>query len=123
MWYTYVIVGIMLTVAAIAKAIQDKISFHHHKSVFKDASIFWNPLESWKLKYKDNDFEKGEKFPGSSTVFVSLTDAWHLFGMIRNFTLVSAIAVAANNFYFLLGYLVFAGVFHLFFTHIFKSEK
>jgi len=123
MWYTYVIVGIMLIVAGISKAVQDKILYHFYESRFKTMGTFWNPEKSWENKWKDGDPEKGERFPGSSTIFVSLTDAWHLFGMIKNFTLVSAIAVASNNYFFLLGYLVLVGSFHLFFTYIFTKKS
>jgi hypothetical protein len=42
---------------------------------------FWNPRESWKNKWKiQGDIITGyERFWGSSTIFVFLTDAWHLF--------------------------------------------
>ena len=123
MWYIYVIVGVLILISGISKAIMDKISYHYDKSIFKKLGPFWNPEESWKFKYKNNDPDQGERFLGSTTIFVSLTDAWHLFNLIRNFCLVSAIAVASMNFYFLIGYLIFIGTFHLFFEYAFKSKE
>ena len=123
MWYNYLIVGLLIFVAALSKAIQDKIQFHFHKSIFKNLGTFWNPEESWKRKYKNNDPNQGELFLGSTTIFVSLTDAWHLFGLIRNFSLVLSISIASNNFWFLIGYILFTSTFHLFFTYILSTKK
>jgi hypothetical protein len=44
-----------------------------------------NPTISWREKYKDGDPEKGELFPGSTTVFVGTTDLWHGFQTVRDF--------------------------------------
>jgi hypothetical protein len=65
----------------------DKINFHFDKSIFFDKKnkLFWNPNESWKNKWKDD--LKTEKFPGSSTIFVFTTDAWHLFKFFKNTSL------------------------------------
>lgn len=44
---------------------------------------YWNPNVSYKNKYKDpSDLSKGEKFFGSTTFLVFLTDSWHLFKML-----------------------------------------
>lgn len=52
----------------------------YHKSIFSKLNPrFWNPYESWKNKWKNGNPEKGEKFFGSTTVFVFITDSWHLF--------------------------------------------
>lgn len=37
-----------------------------------------NKANSWRNKWKHGDPNLGEKFPGSSTVFVFVTDFWHL---------------------------------------------
>lgn len=54
---------------------------HHYgrfQSRFPKAnSQFWNPHESWKNKYQNGIPEQGPAFPGSTTVFVGLTDAKH----------------------------------------------
>jgi len=48
------------------------------------AHPFWDPSVSWKSKWKDGDYIKGERFPLSSTMLVFLTDGWHLMKWIRN---------------------------------------
>ena len=76
---------IMISLSAISESIMDKIQFHYDKSIFsteKYNQLFWNPIESWKNKWKDD--LKTEKFLGSSTIFVFTTDAWHLFKFFKN---------------------------------------
>ncbi len=43
---------------------------------------FWDNRESWKLKYKNSDPAAGPRFPSSTTVFVGLTDGWHLSNLL-----------------------------------------
>jgi len=118
----YMIVGILIAIAAISKAIQDKIQFHFDRSIFKNLGVFWNPSESWKRKYKNNDPIQGPAFLGSTTIFVSLTDAWHLFGLVRNFSLVLSIAVVSANYWVLLYYILFIFTFHMFFAYFFERK-
>ena len=56
------------------------INFHWDESIFKGSKLDWwaNPEVSYKNKWKNNSNSfDGEKFPGSSTVFVWVTDLWH----------------------------------------------
>jgi hypothetical protein len=79
---------LFITFAAVSESIMDKIQFHYDKSIFKNSKynqLFWNPIESWKNKWKED--LKTEKFIGSSTLFVFTTDAWHLFKFFRNTSL------------------------------------
>lgn len=79
---------LLITFAAVSESIMDKIQFHYDKSIFKNSKynqLFWNPIESWKNKWKED--LKTEKFIGSSTLFVFTTDAWHLFKFFRNTSL------------------------------------
>lgn len=79
---------LLITFAAASESIMDKIQFHYDKSIFKNSKynqLFWNPIESWKNKWKED--LKTEKFIGSSTLFVFTTDAWHLFKFFRNTSL------------------------------------
>ena len=121
--WQYVIVGILIMFSGIDKAIQDKLQFHFDKSVFKKLGDYWNPTTSWKRKYKNGDPLQGEAFLGSTTIFVSLTDAWHLFGLIREFSIIGALAIATLNPWLLLSYVIFFGSFHIFFTWIFAKKK
>ena len=123
MWWQYLIVGLLLLIAGICKAIQDTLEFHFDSSIFKKIKNqdYWNPLNSWKRKWKNDDIKQGEKFLGSSSIFVSLTDAWHFFGLIRDFSFVAAATIASLNPWYLIGYIIFFGSFHIFFTWIFKN--
>ena len=67
---------------------------HHYpqfKSKFPEANDqYWNPDISWKNKYANGNNADGPKFPGSTTVFVFTTDAYHFTNSIHRWTLFSA---------------------------------
>ena len=50
---------------------------------------YWNPYVSWTNKYENNDPNLGEKFPGSTPLFVFTTDAYHLFRTINKVNLLT----------------------------------
>lgn len=111
--------------AGIAEAIMDTLLFHFHRSWFGLLKpSFWDPSESWKNKYKLNDPAYGPKFFGSTTIFVGLTDAWHLFKLLRNlffFTGIFFIAYNYTGFWNALQYVILARiVFGLSFTFLYK---
>lgn len=127
---------ILMCLAGICKAIQDTLQFHFHESVFYGAGrlIFWNPEVIWKYKYKNGDPKQGERFFGSSTIFVFATDGWHLFGMINHFLIVAAIVlyspittikikVLSVLMDFLIIKIAHQSVFHAFYTWIFSKKK
>jgi hypothetical protein len=60
--------------AAIAKAVMDLLA--HGK--LGSGHPFWDASLSWRNKWAGGDPSLGEAFPGSSTIFVFLTDGWHL---------------------------------------------
>jgi hypothetical protein len=60
----------LIAIAAYAKARMDLLAHGKISS--------YDPDQEWRKKWKDGDPRRGEKFPGSSTVFVALTDRWHL---------------------------------------------
>ena len=71
---------LFLSLAGICNAIMDTILFNWDKSIFKGSKLEWwaNPEVSYKNKWKNHsNSEDGEKFPGSSTIFVFITDLWH----------------------------------------------
>ena len=89
---------ILILIAAICMAVQDKIAHHFEKSVFSKLNpLFWNPNESWRNKYKNGDPSQGPKFLGSTSIFAWTTDAWHLFKTL-SWTAIEA-AVALNTGY------------------------
>lgn len=83
---------ILLILAGVAKAVMDAVA--HGKFVHK-GSAWLDPLQSWKNKWKNGDPKQGEAFPGSSTVFVFVTDGWHFFQFLfLNLLFASAIPYA-----------------------------
>jgi len=120
-----VVVCILLFISAVAKAIMDKLSFHYSSSVFPKltkAENFWNPKFSYRNKWKNGDIKQGEKFLGSSTIFVFLSDAWHLFGLIRDFSVIICFTIITLNPYYLLIYPLYRLVFHIFFTFVLTKK-
>ena len=69
-----------IAISAICKAVQDFIA---HRGGWLRRGAYWT-AEGWKLKYKNGDPALGERFWGSSRWFVFLTDAWHLFDLLRD---------------------------------------
>ena len=70
---------ILMFFAGICNAIMDIMNFHYSTSIFSIcANQQWlDPSISWKNKWKNGDPNQGEKFIGSSTIFVFITDFWH----------------------------------------------
>lgn len=119
---------ILIAIAAVSEAVMDKLQFHFDKSTFKENKnqLFWNPQESWKNKWKED--LKTEKFPGSSTIFVFTTDAWHLFKFIRTSCLFiglpllygSGLSIITSM---ILARIIFGSVFTLYFDVIFRNNN
>ena len=83
-----IIALLFITTSAASEAVMDKLQFHYDRSIFpqnpsKYNKLFWDPKLSWENKWKDSSARE-EKFPGSSTIFVFLTDAWHFFKFVKN---------------------------------------
>lgn len=122
MLITLIISSVVLTiVSGFSKAVMDLSE--EGKIKFKP-SRYWIKAMSSPNKWKDGDPRKGEKFFGSSRWFVSLTDAWHLFGLIFRLSfaisfLLVGYLIALNNWHYflLLNYPLFALVFHIFHTY------
>jgi hypothetical protein len=69
---------IFFTIAAILNAAMDMMFNNYETSIFTKWSNWFNPYKSWVLKWKNGDRSQGERFFGSSTFLVWLTDGWHL---------------------------------------------
>lgn len=74
------IFGILSSIiSGIGKAIRDTLAHHFERSIFKDLNpLFWNPVLSGNNKWKNGDRNQGEKFFLSTTLWVSLTEGWHI---------------------------------------------
>jgi hypothetical protein len=97
-------VTLFLLLAAVFKAAQDKIA--HGGGFPRFGQFFVN--NSWRNKWKNGYPADGERFWGSSTIFVWLTDGWHLFDFLRDQSRNCAIGVCVYrlcDFYFTPGWL------------------
>lgn len=118
----------------IIKSIKDKISFHYNRSVFTKLPSkyqnYTNPDISWRNKWKNGNPDEGERFFGSSTIFVMFTDFWHLLDFMQIVLLV--LISYANLDYPILGYGIFNIItylivilvtFELFFSYFLEKRK
>jgi len=118
---------ILIILAAIFKAVCDKIQFHFSTSIFKKLGLFWNPKESWRRKWKNGDKEQGETFFLSSTWLVGFTDAWHLFQSLQWTAIVLAVLLyqpitsSLILDFFIIRFVFYPCFFHVFFTYIFNT--
>jgi len=81
MWWISILLMIF---AGVCNSFMDVLKTRFNKSVFlgKKPSSWIDPAMSWPNKWKNGDKSQGERFLGSSTVFVWLTDLWHLCKML-----------------------------------------
>ena len=119
-----VVICVLLTISAIAKAIQDTLQFHYWRSVFAKAKNeqWWNSAISWENKYT--------WFPKSKTLtwlisnpLVFITDAWHTFQLIRDLTIFSCIPIAFENYWLFLLYIPYRLIFHVLYSYLFTKHK
>lgn len=95
--FIIILCSFLVLISGASEGIMDTVQFHFDRSrfsKFKNQS-FWDPRISWKNKWKGGNPSLGEKFKFSSTFFVGITDAWHLFKTIRNLTLFISLPISA----------------------------
>jgi|DEB0MinimDraft_10_1074344.scaffolds.fasta_scaffold00044_43 hypothetical protein len=129
---------ILIALAAIFKAGNDKALFHYSKSIFKNFNpMFFNNDISWKNKWKNGDKEQGEKFPLSSTALVMFTDFYHLSNFFHTsffqLAIISvfffSLPIFHENMWIMIGLnfilfkVVYGGVFTLFFSYVFERKE
>jgi len=92
-WKYPAILALLIGLSGVFNGIADTLKDHYSVSIFPKEGetllgkgpIFWNPVISWKNKYKDWDGgDKQPAFIGAKTWLVSLTDAWHLAKAAQN---------------------------------------
>ena len=124
----------LIILAAFFNSLMDVLQFRYSKSVFPQEGVkreFFDPDLSWRNKWKNGNAEEGEAYPGSSTVFVLFTDAWHLFQFLMFSCFNLIILVLAHRIWKLKWYLyillfvsinfLFGLTFELFFARILIS--
>ena len=130
---TIILTLFFLFLAGVFDGVRDTLAFHYHRTRLPKDSLFWNPKHSWRNKYKNGDPDAGPRFPGSITVFVWLTDAWHLFQFLFLGAFRLALLVLASE-YIDLPWYAWAGLwlasavpfnigFHLIYTVIFYKGR
>ena len=68
------------------------------KRAFPNANDrYWSPSISFSNKYKNGDPAQGERFWGSSSVFVFTTDAYHLTRFTEHLLLAGAVSVKISQ--------------------------
>ena len=121
MWYISVI---LMVIAGVFNACMDVLKHRYNVSIFKGmkAQQWTNPGLSWTNKWKNGDPSQGEKFIGSSTFLVSLTDFWHFCKhfMLTFIMLAVVLYHPIINWWadFLILYFAFTATFELFFSKI-----
>ena len=83
-WFWLVVVFAIVGSYGMADAVKDTLAHHYSESVFSGMkSTFWDANLSWCNKWRDCK-SGDERFLGSSSVFVFLTDGWHLMKFFMN---------------------------------------
>jgi hypothetical protein len=90
------VTGSLVFTAGASKGFNETLMFHWKafRNSFPKASSKWfNPNESWRNKYKNNDPDAGAKFPLSTSVLVMFTDQYHLNNFVNKMAWTSAFVV------------------------------
>jgi len=133
---------ILIALAGAFNATYEILFTGFNQSIFKKLNPeFWNPLESWKFKWASPFPQTAEpkwyyfgylprykeRFPYLSTVFVFLTDAWHLFKALMLGCIMLAVvnySVLVTPFIdFILLYVTFTFTFTMFFDYVLRIRK
>lgn len=102
---------LMMFIFVVCDALQDVITYNFDTSVFRNTNRkYFDPRISWKNKYKDCNPNKGERFFGSTTFLVWLTDFWHLLKFIKMNIVWIALAVALGIWWIYLAGMLFHGI-------------
>lgn len=133
---------LFIALAGFFNSIMDILFTNFEGSVFANLNpLFWNPQVSWKNKWaqpfsqppEDKWYYFGfvppykERFPYSSTIFVFLTDAWHLAKALMLLVIMLSVVtyVPLTTFWgdVILHYVVFTGVFTIFYSYVWVGKK
>ena len=115
---------IIIFISGAASGIMDIIQFY---DPFIDHP-FWG-RKGWHNKYKDGHPSLGPRFPGSTTIFVWITDGWHLckaihiHGILLSIVVMTTITVDANLIQYLCFYVILRLTYHLGFTITFNLSQ
>lgn len=86
----------LVFLAGAADGLNNVLSFkwNSFKKAFPTANThYWWPSSSYANKWKGGKRENGERFFGSSTVFVAVSDGWHLTRFTEHLFLAGALGI------------------------------
>jgi hypothetical protein len=94
----YLLLGAFALVSGGADGFRDSYEYHNDRVLAKlhTNSRFFRP-DSWRNKYKSGNPEMGERFMGSTSVFVFVTDLPHLAKFTNNLFTAGAIALQVGG--------------------------
>jgi len=110
MWWISLI---LIFLAGISNACMDVLKVRWVRSIFYNVKNqqWFNPSLSWKNKWKNGNPRNGEKFLGSSTVFVFLTDFWHFSKFLMLLCISFSIVLYQPIFYWFIDWMIFYSIF------------
>jgi len=82
--------------AGVSDGTAETLKFHYSdfKRVFPSSNPnYWDMKISWKNKYKNQDYNQGPKFFGSTTFLVWTTDGYHMSRFAKNTMFVTTILI------------------------------
>ena len=95
----YIILILLIVLSGISKAITDVSALNTIKDKLSQWGLgWWKKSYSSNNKYKNSDPTQGERFFLSTTLLVILTDAWHLFGFLKELFINTVIFIIAWNY-------------------------
>ena len=85
-YHLLILAFMLITLGGMCYGLKETVT--HHYGAFAERfpqanPLWWNPALSWRQKYEGGIQAQGAAFPGSTTVFVFVTDAYHLFGELE----------------------------------------
>ena len=86
-------------------------------------SKFWNPEISWMNKWKSGKRENGERFFGSSTIFVAFIDGWHLIKLLMLLSFVGTVVSYTPILNWYMDIVIYAIIWFVFFELSYRYFK
>jgi len=99
-WRKEILPVTTMFLAGALNGVNQDLLFHYYEfqNTFPNANPeFWDPSISWRNKYENGDPLQGEAFPGSSTIFVGVTDGYHATVAGRNLMITTTICLSPKT--------------------------
>ena len=96
----FIVMSSAMFASGYARGLEQKLMFDYKAFENKHPNAnqwYWNPTISWRNKYKDLLPSQGERFRGSSTVFVWTTDAKHMLDAVNNIGMYATLSISLTK--------------------------